>query len=299
VLIFQDLSLFSAPLFLKSFMSHAMPHTIEKMSAEGAKSAARDDERSGLAKALSLYSAYGWRGRIGLIAPSTNTTLEPEFYRMCPEGIAIHASRVYQAGRQEPSSYHLMAEDIGTAATLLATSEVGVVAFGCTSCTYFVPPDAVRTTMREKAGCHPVLTADAVLEAMRAMNLKRIAVVGPRTEFVTEKEIAFLTEEGFEIVASRCLGLGATEEERRSIGRVPPEVVHQLAVSVDSADVEAIFVSCTQLPTLRVIEPIERALRKPVITSNQATMWRCLRALKFSESVPGFGRLLFENPPLS
>lgn len=273
-----------------------MPHVAERKPAAGAKSVAPADERSGLAKALSLYSAYGWRGRIGLIAPSTNTTLEPEFYRMCPEGVAVHVSRVYQAGRQELSSYQRMAEDIGTAATLLATSEVGVVAFGCTSCTYFVSPDAVRATMRDKAGCHPVLTADAVLEAMRAMNLKRIAVVGPRTEFVTEKEVEFLTQAGFEIAASRCLGLGATEEERRSIGRVPPEVVHRLAVSVDSPDVEAIFVSCTQLPTLRVIEPIERALRKPVITSNQATMWRCLRALKFGESIQGFGRLLSENP---
>lgn len=255
-------------------------------------------EGTGLSKALSFYSAYSWRGRIGLIAPSTNTTLEPEFSRMTPQGVAVYVSRVHQAGPQGLPSYQRMADGIATASTLLATSEVDVIAFGCTSCTYFVSPEKVRSAMREKAGCVPVLTADAVLDAMRAMKLKRIAVVGPRTEMVTKREVEFLVEAGLDIAASRCLGLGATEEERRAIGRVPPEVVYRLALSVDSPDVDAIFVSCTQLPTLGLIDQLERALKKPVITSNQATMWRCLRAIKFSKSVQGFGRLLSENPQL-
>ncbi len=69
-------------------------------------------ERTGLAKALSLFSTYGWRGRIGLVSPSTNTTLEPEFWRLAPEGISVHVARVYQAGPQEPSTYRRMADDI-------------------------------------------------------------------------------------------------------------------------------------------------------------------------------------------
>ena len=269
---------------------------VDKSSGGSSLAPQPEGEKSSLSKALSLYSAYSWRGRIGLIAPSTNTTLEPEFARMTPDGIGVYVSRVYQSGRQELSSYQRMADDIGTAATLLATSEIDVIAFGCTSCTYFVSPDAVKTTMRQNAGCQPILTADAVLDTMRSLKLKRIAVVGPRTEFVTQKEIQFLAEAGFDIAGSRCLGLGATEEERRGIGRVPPEVVYRLALSVDRPDIEAIFVSCTQLPTIGVIDPLERLLRKPVITSNQATFWRCLRAVKFTDSIAGFGRLLAENP---
>src|SRR5690349_1313749 len=111
------------------------------------------DERSSLSKALSLYSAYSWRGRIGLISPSTNTTLEPEFARMTPDGVGVYVSRVYQAGRQEPSSYQRMADDIESASTLLATSEIDVIAFGCTSCTYFVPPDSVREAMKKSSRC--------------------------------------------------------------------------------------------------------------------------------------------------
>src|SRR5579871_5829532 len=77
------------------------------------------DPRSGLTKALSLYSAYGWRGRIGLIAPSTNTSLEPEFSRMAPDGVAVHVSRVHQQGVQgDLTSYRRMADGIATASML-------------------------------------------------------------------------------------------------------------------------------------------------------------------------------------
>ena len=194
-----------------------------------------DSEPSSLAKALSLYSTYSWRGRVGLIAPSTNTTLEPEFARMTPDGLGIFVSRVYQAGRQEQSSYQRMADDIETASKLLATAECDVIAFGCTSCTYFVPPDAVKTTMERSAGCPPILTAEAVVDALRAMKLRRIALVGPRTEYVTAREVQFLLDEGFEVPASRCLGLRqhrrrtARHWSRAAGGCVPPRLVRRPA----------------------------------------------------------------------
>jgi maleate cis-trans isomerase len=246
-----------------------------------------------LTKALSLYSAYGWRGRIGLITPSTNTTLEPEFFRMAPEGVGIHASRVLQLGRQgDLSSYRRMADDIATAAKLLATAEIDIAAFGCTSCTYYVPPDEIRASIMTNAGVPAVLTAEAVVAALNALQIKKVAVAGPRTQAVTQREISFLAEEGFDVVSAKCLGLGVTEEERRAIGRVPPQVLHKLALSADRPDAEAIFVSCTQLPTAAMIEQIEALVRKPVITSNQATLWRCLRAIGYSEAISGFGALL-------
>jgi arylmalonate decarboxylase len=250
------------------------------------------DRRSGLSKALSLFSTYSWRGRIGLVSPSTNTTLEPEFWRLAPEGVSIHVARVFQSGPQEPSTYRRMADDIGTAATLLATAEVDVIAFGCTSCTYFVPPEEIRGTMAEKARCPTVLTADAVVDALRALDVRRVALASPRTEFVTQRELKFLADSGFEVVASHSLGLGATEEERRYIGRVPTEALYRLATSVDRPEAEAVFVTCTQLPTLPMIERLETALGKPVITSNQATLWRCLRHIGFKAPIKGYGRLL-------
>lgn len=269
-----------------------------RLNQKGA-GALRAEERTGLGKALSLYSAYGWRGRIGLIAPSTNTTLEPEFWRLAPEGISIHTARVHQAGRQGlPSSYRRMADGIATASALLATAEIDVITFGCTSCTLFVPAEEISETMARYTGCPTVLVADAVVEALRALGVSRVAVAGPRTEMVTRKEVQFLSDSGVEVVSSRCLGLGATEEERRYIGRVPPETLIRLAKSADRPEAQAIFVSCTQLPTLTIIDRLEKEFGKPVITSNQATFWRCLRAIGFNSAIMDHGALLASMPPL-
>ncbi|MEO5740365.1 MAG: aspartate/glutamate racemase family protein, partial [Vicinamibacterales bacterium] len=236
-------------------------------------------ERSALAKALSLYSEYGARGRIGLIAPSTNTTLEPEFWRMAPDGIAIHVARVHQAGPQgDPASYQRMADGVDHAAMLLATAEIDVVAFGCTSCTYFVPAETIRSAIVKRTDCPAILTAEAVLAAMAMLGVRRVAVAGPRTRPVTDLEVAFLADAGLQVVSTECLGLGATEEERRYIGRVPAEVAARLASRADRPEAEAVFVSCTQLPTLGVVARLEAELGKPVITSNQATFWQALRA---------------------
>jgi arylmalonate decarboxylase len=260
-----------------------------------ADSADHADGPSSLHKALGFYSAYGWNARIGLITPSTNTTLEPELNRMAPEGVAIHASRIYQAGAQQPASYRRMADDVGTAVDLLATAEVDVIAFGCTSCTYFVSPDEIRETIAAHASCPAVLTADAVVAALQELQIRRVALIGPRTRYVTDREVAFLESSGFEVVASACLGLGATEEERRAIGRVPPESVFRLARAANRPEAEAIFVSCTQLPTVELIAQLEDTFGKPLVTSNQATLWRSLRTAGVTDRSFGYGQLLAEH----
>ena len=252
---------------------------------------AQPDGQSGLAKALSRYSAYGWRGRIGLIAPSTNTTIEPEFALALPRGMSVHASRVHQAGAQEFASYRRMADEIASAAALLATAEVDVITFGCTSCTYFISPEEVARSMSEVADCPAILVADAVVEGLRAVGAKRVALLTPRTPFVTEREVAFLSAQGFEVTGARGLGLGVDEEERRAIGRVPPETLYRMALEVHE-DADAVFISCTQLPTLGMIEWLEGALGRPVVTSNQAIIWRSLRMIGARDRIPGFGALL-------
>lgn len=230
--------------------------------------------------------------RIGLVTPSTNTTLEPELNRMVPAGVTVHAARVFQSGAQEQASYERMAADIATASMHLATAEVDVIAFGCTSCTYFVDPAPIRATMARETGAPAVLTADAVVDALRHLGLRRIGLAGPRTEFVTRREVGFLLDNGFAVPTWNCLGLGATDASRRSIGRVGPEEVRTLVRAVAGAGIDAVFVSCTQLPTAELIVELEDELGLPVVTSNQATLWACLRACGVTTPIRGFGRLL-------
>ena len=243
-------------------------------------------------KAVSHYSPYGWRGRIGLIVPSTNTINEPEFARLVPRGVAVHSARATLLGSMTPDSYQRMAEAVGRAADDLATAEVDVVAYGCTSGSIVCPLEEIVADMRARTGALALATAGAVIAALRAVGACRVAVVTPYVAFVNEAEARFLETRGIGVAAMRGLSMGETQEERRAIGRVPPEALYRLARETDRPDAEALFISCTNLATLDIIAQLEADLGKPVVTSNQACLWACLRLLRLPDRIEGHGRLL-------
>ena len=244
---------------------------------------------------LPAASPYAGLGRIGLICPSTNTSIEPEFQRMAPPGLAVHVARAFQNGPQAPALYRQIAANVEGASRDLASAGVDVIAFGCTSCTYFFPGATLAESMTRMTGAPAVLTADAVVAALRALGARRIALATPRTEFVNRREAEWLAEHGLEVVSAEGLQLGKTAVERAAIGRVPLDVTYDLARRVDRPRAEAVFISCTNLPSLALIQRLEAELGKPVVTSNQATFWRCLRAMGATRRLRGFGTLLAER----
>ncbi|HSV81900.1 MAG TPA: aspartate/glutamate racemase family protein [Ramlibacter sp.] len=245
-------------------------------------------------KTTAMYSPYGWKARIGLIVPSTNTVNEPEFWRLAPDGVSIHTARALLLGPATEASYFKMAAAVDGAAEELATAEVDVVAYGCTSGSIICPLPELIDNMSARTGKPAIATAGAVVAALRALGVTRVAVGTPYVDFVNESEKKFLADHGFEVTSMLGLDLGHTQEERRGIGRVPPEVVYRLARAIDRPEAEAIFISCTNLATLEVIAEIERELGKPVVTSNQACFWACLRLLGLRNAIAGHGRLLAE-----
>ncbi|MBA2964452.1 MULTISPECIES: aspartate/glutamate racemase family protein [Ramlibacter] len=245
-------------------------------------------------KTTAMYSPYGWKARIGLIVPSTNTVNEPEFWRVAPDGVTIHTARALLLGPATEESYFKMAEAVNGAAEELATAEVDVVAYGCTSGSIICPLPELIKNMSDRVGKPAIATAGAVVAALRALGVTRIAVGTPYVDFVNESEKKFLEDYGFQVTSMQGLDLGHTQEERRGIGRVPPEVVYRLARAIDRPDAEAIFISCTNLATFDVIAEIEQELGKPVVTSNQSCIWACLRLLGIRTAIAGYGRLLQE-----
>lgn len=246
-------------------------------------------------KAVSMYSPYGWRGKIGLIVPSTNTVNEPEFWRMAPPGVSIHSDRVLLLGNATQESYDAMADALGSAAERLATAEVDVVAYGCTSGSIVCPMPELLDQMGSQTKTPAVATAGAVVAALNALGARKIAVGTPYVTFVNDAEKVFLEDYGFEVVSIHGLQLGETQVERRGIGRVPPEQVYRLARLVDRPEADAIFISCTNLASIDVIEQIEADLGKPVVISNQACFWACLRLMGLPDVIDGYGRLLREH----
>jgi maleate cis-trans isomerase len=126
-----------------------------------------------------------------------------------------------------------------------------------------------------------------MVEALRALGIRRIALVTPYLDAINEAECTFLQGHGLEMTAVRGLGLSG-----QAIREVSPEEIAALVRDADSPDAEAVFVSCTDFRAFEVIDTLERALRKPVLSSNQVTLWGILRALQRKPDLTGFGRLL-------
>lgn len=237
---------------------------------------------------------YGWRARLGLIIPSSNTTMEPEFYRMAPEGVSIHAQRI-RLVKVTAESLKKMASESVEAATLLSTAEVDLVVYGCTTGSLLEGSkweEELRTSIERVADVKTITTAQAVVEALRSLGARRVAVATPYIDELNSREKAFLEEHGFEVAAIRGIGIVRNTD----IGRQPPWVAYRLALKV-ARDAgyrfDALFISCTNLRTIEIVEPLESVLSIPVISSNTASMWAALRTLGIRDKLP-YGKLLRE-----
>jgi maleate isomerase len=237
-----------------------------------------------------MNKLYGWRGRIGLLIPSSNTTMEPEFYKMAPKGVSIHTARM-RVHEQTIKAELKMVEDLEKVSEEVADAEVNVIVFGCTTGSLIkgVGYDKELASRIEKAVSIPaVVTTTAVVESLKTLEAKRISVATPYPRELNKREEQFLRGMGFDVVAIKGLELMRNTD----VGRQPPYIAYNLAKSVDKSEADCIFISCTNFRTVEIIERLERDLGKPIVTSNQATMWAALRKIRIREPIKGFGTLM-------
>ena len=236
----------------------------------------------------------GWRARIGVIVPPSNTVNETEFNRLKPDGVTFHFTRSPLHRDPAADDFAEMMQDIDRACGDLATCAVDLVAYGCTSGSMACPADRLLGRMREASGVEGISTAGAILAALNALGATQIAMATPYTEETNAHEAHYLEDHGIEVVAASGLGLNASLEKIQQISRVAPKAVFGHALAVDRPEAEALLICCTDFNTVDAIEPLEEKLDKPVVTSNTATLWASLRTLGIEDRIEGCGRLLRE-----
>ncbi|MEX2453193.1 MAG: aspartate/glutamate racemase family protein [Rhodospirillaceae bacterium] len=237
----------------------------------------------------------GWRAKIGVIVPASNTVNEAEFNRFAPEGVSFHFTRSPLHPDPAADDFREMLSDVERAMADLAACRVDFATYGCTAGSMACPPDRLLDTMERSGGMPANSTAQAIVAALRALGVRRISMASPYTEETNAHEAHFLEENGFEVVASAGLGLNTSLENIQKISRVPPPRVFDHARSVDRGDAEAILICCTDFNTFDTIGPLERALGKPVVSSNSATLWHTLRNAGIGDRIDGLGLLLREH----
>ena len=151
---------------------------------------------------------YGWKGRIGLLIPHRNTTMEPEFHRMIPKGVSVHAARMLLE-EPSPNALAAMEEEIYRSAQIISAVDPNVIVVGCTSGSLikgFGYDNQVIEKITNLTNLPAITTATAVIDAFKRLNIRKVAVATPYIEEVNQKEKEFIENQGISVTAIKGLG---------------------------------------------------------------------------------------------
>jgi maleate isomerase len=186
-----------------------------------------------------------------------------------------------------------MRDSLAPAAAVLApNADLDVICYACTSGSVVMGEDVVIGELLRGSNARQATTlVSGVFAAFEALGVRRVAVATPYLDEVNRIEADYFANKGFDVV--RLEGLNLTLDSE--MVRVTPNYLRDFAISVDSPDAEAVFVSCGALRSVEVIDEIEAVVGKPVVTSNQAMLWHCLRLSGIDDRLDGMGRLTREH----
>ena len=250
-------------------------------------------EREAILAQTRFDNGLNARAKIGFVLIPNEQTIEPEMTRLMPEGVGVYFSRVVMPREISTESLAQVRGSLAeTAARILPDDGLDVVAYACTSGTVALGEDVTHAELsRAVPGAKATSLAGAVRKALSAMGVKRLVLGSPYTEELNANVVRFLEEAGFEVLAAHGMGLQYDTE----MTRVAPDYIIDYARAIDRPDADAVLLSCGALRSIEVVDRIEQDLGKPVLCSNQALLWDCLRLAGINDALPGLGRLFREH----
>ncbi len=246
-----------------------------------------------------MPDTLGFRKRIGIVVPSTNTTVQPECEPLRPRGVTNHTGRVTIKERPLTSEQaffehmHDMREGIVTAIDQIMTAGLDHLIVGIALETFWggvAAADKLQSELSSRAGVGVSMGSTASVAALKAFGARRIAVLTPHQPRGDEMVRLYLQEAGFEVV--RLKGLKCATP--RAIAQVPAEDIRNALKELDGPEIEAVLTVGTALPTAAIATKAEQWLGKPVLAINTVTYWDALRRCGIEDRVFGHGRILEE-----
>ena len=212
------------------------------------------------------------RARVGLIIPSVNRMSEPQFNHFAPTGLGIHVVRARITGQWRKPAVE-MEDEITRSAAALSDSGPDLIVYHCTDSSMREGLAGERTLIdmvRAVTGVETLATSALVIEAMRALGIKSVVLLSPYLS--NDVIIRYLNENGIAVGHDVALKFNGHEYTA-----ITAQHWLELAREHDRADADGIFLSCTNTTQIEAIEDIELALSKPVVNSNQAVLWGCMK----------------------
>ena len=241
---------------------------------------------------------YGWRARIGIVSAGVGAP-EGDFPRMIPDGVMLY---FHKFPMHNPKGRVTCVDDLKQPIQVFGDASAELMQFrpvsmalcgtGLSFCGGYGYDKMIIEKMQERNGGIPTTTSStSVVDAMKKMGIHRVSLAMPYLEDVALTAIQFFEANGLQIVKYKWLGLPTASKRMDDVSK---EEVYHLAREVDDPSSEAVIISCVMLNAIDVIEPLEADLMKPVVTSNQATIWNCLRMAGVNQRIQGFGQLFYK-----
>src|SRR5262245_14765219 len=248
-----------------------------------------------------MPDAVGYRKKLGVIVPSTNTVVEADYNRMAPHGVSFHTGRMYigQPVMDSDAAFQAILEQIRASIRIairdVMTCQPDYMIMGMSSETFWggaAGNAAFIERVRAQTGLAVSTGASACRAALERLGVTRIAVLSPYQPIADAQVTGFFEEAGFKVV--RFKGLRCpTATSIAQVDEAPLRAL--LGGELNGADVEAIVQVGTNLSMVRLADEAERWLGKPVLAINAVTLWHALRAAGIADQRRGFGSLLREH----
>ena len=231
--------------------------------------------------------------RIGLLALSTDLTIERDFQSICHSlPINLFVNRIHNENPLTKENLLKMHDQLESITEkILPGEKINTVAYGCTSGTIAIGEDKVKEKIQlAKPNCYVTTPITSAIKAFKLMNVKKISVFTPYPESVNKTIFEYFEKKNIEVLSFSTFNL----ELDVDFANIDPKYLSEILANLDINGADALFISCTALPALEIIDEVEKKINKPVFSSNQTLIWDTLRSVGYKSPVEGFGKL-FRN----
>ena len=228
--------------------------------------------------------------RIGLIALATDFMIEKDFIKVIKDKeIDFFVNRIECYNPLTKENLIRMSEEVTKVTSdILPNEEIDCIVYGCTSGTIVSGYDNIKKKINiAKPDALVTAPSTAALNALKKKNISKISIVTPYTKSVNDDVVNFFKNNNFEVTSNTYFDIQSDVD----IGRVDQDQLFKTLSSINHKDAEALFVSCTSLPVLNIIEKLEKKLNMTVLSSNQALIWETLENINKNNSIKGYGSL--------
>tara|TARA_Y100000768_G_scaffold7927_1_gene5520 strand:+ start:198 stop:944 length:747 start_codon:yes stop_codon:yes gene_type:complete len=232
--------------------------------------------------------------RVGLIALASDFMIERDFLNVIKDrDIDFFVNRIECYNPLTKENLIKMANKVTEVTQdILPDQDIDCVVYGCTSGTIAAGYESIEKKVKAAKPMADLTTpSSAAIKALKRLNIKKLYVFTPYSKALNDEVLEYFKSEGFEITSNSYFDIEADYD----IGKVDPDYLFEVLSQVDLNGAEGLFVSCTALPALSIIDKLEKKLNTPVLSSNQALIWDTLVKINKNESVNGFGKLFDNN----